>query len=276
MQSPGATFLLRMPLIACCAMRLAVATALILSAVVAMPATGAPDPREPTVRTETSVSGAPQQVRTWEFGVGEVGLRDLTIAEADYLWLDYPADQLELVRGRLECPVTSGEVQVSRCLGSCSDDSFYLCGSVIGTLARLGAVRFPELPHLEASDGVRDQVSIAFELDPHLRPKVDLGRGEMRDWQQIVASTSRVDMQEIYPPRAIRQGVEGRMTVSCQVQADISVICRQKAFDPPEHAPLFERAAVRLGPLLDVKSELPDGSSTAGSRFERVVGFRLS
>ncbi|MEM6475616.1 MAG: hypothetical protein AAF687_05560 [Pseudomonadota bacterium] len=108
-------------------------------------------------------------------------------------------------------------------------------------------------------------------------PIVDLESGELINQELIstvvdLSSTRRL----AYPARALRRDIGGLQTIQCQIQQDYSIICRQTAFNPSEHAGLFAPSAKRLFGIQKAKPELPDGTDTRGLRFETTARYAIN
>ena len=79
-----------------------------------------------------------------------------------------------------------------------------------------------------------------------------------------------------YPPRALRQEIEGTSVIDCQIQQDLSLICHQIAFEPASSAALFVREARRAFGPLRVSPQLTDGSDARGVRFRLTFVWRFT
>ena len=109
------------------------------------------------------------------------------------------------------------------------------------------------------------------QFDPP--PQVDLGAGPLVNLLQIPAIMDAIQSgkahigSDDYPLRALWESKAGRLTLECQVQADLSVICHQAAFDPPENAPYFADFARQAFLSVKVGATLLNGTSAVGVRF---------
>jgi hypothetical protein len=82
-------------------------------------------------------------------------------------------------------------------------------------------------------------------------------------------------VSDFYPPKAVRNGLEGTVTLSCQVQSDYSVLCGPRAGVAQPDDDLVA-AAVKLGELYEASPTFPDGKPTGGQVFIRTVKFSLA
>lgn len=119
------------------------------------------------------------------------------------------------------------------------------------------------------------RVDMVLEVPEIPAPKVDLSSGPL-------VETSLIDMPlntyagSHYPSRALRKELEGLMTVECQIQIDLSVICRQLSFEPAENASAFRNAERRIFRRATPKAQLKDGTDARGVRFQSQLKFQLA
>jgi protein TonB len=77
---------------------------------------------------------------------------------------------------------------------------------------------------------------------------------------------------ELYPDRAIRQGVGGRVQLDCVVQVNLSVACTILSENPPGLG--FGRAALSAAGSYRAQPQLSDGASAIGKRARISVNFQ--
>lgn len=91
---------------------------------------------------------------------------------------------------------------------------------------------------------------------------------------------SAKEVNYAYPIRALRAGIGAGVDLTCEVQADGSLICRPPvvrvsagADAPAALVPDFENAADRLVPQYRVAPQLADGKPSAGAVFQLTLAF---
>ncbi len=86
-------------------------------------------------------------------------------------------------------------------------------------------------------------------------------------------------MTPYYPAAALRGSVETGVTMTCQVQADLSVFCARPVIETtgmdPSMASRFAIAALQITSFLRVAPALTDGRSSVGTVFNYDIHFRL-
>jgi hypothetical protein len=86
------------------------------------------------------------------------------------------------------------------------------------------------------------------------------------------ARSPMVRAEDFYPPRAKRYGIQGVVTLACQVQNDFSILCgAREGVEQPD--PDLVQAAVKLIELYEASPTFPDGKTTSGQVFIRSVKF---
>lgn len=122
---------------------------------------------------------------------------------------------------------------------------------------------------------------ITAHLDPLTpQPKVDFATGLVVAYTQLpdLITAIRQDVANLgpfdFPPEAMRNMIAGRLLLECQVQSDLSVICRQSGFDPPENGRFFKSYADAAFRSVRVGRNLANGESAVGVRT--VIPVRLS
>jgi protein TonB len=79
-------------------------------------------------------------------------------------------------------------------------------------------------------------------------------------------------ISELYPARALREGMGGRVQLDCLVQADLSVACTIASESPAGEG--FGRAALSASNAYRARPTLSDGSSAIGARTRIAVAFQ--
>lgn len=78
-----------------------------------------------------------------------------------------------------------------------------------------------------------------------------------------------------YPPAASRDNIQADLIVTCQAQADQSVICTRARAADPAHAALFRDAAINATRGVRVEPTLSDGATSNGAVFDIRLQFRI-
>lgn len=79
-------------------------------------------------------------------------------------------------------------------------------------------------------------------------------------------------MDELYPSRALRDGVGGRVQLDCTVQPDFSVACTIASETPPGLG--FGRAALSAAAAYRAERALSDGAASVGARTRIGISFQ--
>mgnify|MGYP002083491773 CR=1 FL=1 len=77
---------------------------------------------------------------------------------------------------------------------------------------------------------------------------------------------------ELYPERASREGMGGRVELDCSVRANLSLACSVANESPTGLG--FGRAAMSAAAAYRAREVLSDGSDAIGSRTRIVVQFQ--
>jgi protein TonB len=79
-------------------------------------------------------------------------------------------------------------------------------------------------------------------------------------------------ISDLYPQRALRQGLGGRVQLDCRVNADLSLSCRIASETPAGEG--FGRAALAAADAYRARSTLSDGTSAVGTSTRLAVNFQ--
>ena len=108
-------------------------------------------------------------------------------------------------------------------------------------------------------------------------PIVDLQGGEEVPPHLVTASVAPVLRN--YPGRALRADAVGDLTLSCQVQQDLSIICNDLSFEPSDYYQYFtaphDVAIRRIFGGTRAIATLQDGRDARGVRFKPVLKYRI-
>jgi protein TonB len=77
---------------------------------------------------------------------------------------------------------------------------------------------------------------------------------------------------ELYPDRALRDGLGGRVVLDCRVLGDLSVSCSVASETPAGVG--FGRAALSASGAYRARATLSDGASAIGSSARIAVNFQ--
>ncbi len=102
------------------------------------------------------------------------------------------------------------------------------------------------------------------------RVQPDFSAGDLVD-AKLVPSLRVVNLE--YPEGAEHKGLGGVLTIECQIQRDLSVICRPVAMDPPANADYFWYTGYRVLQKFKASEFLADGAPAVGKRFRTSLRF---
>ncbi len=122
-------------------------------------------------------------------------------------------------------------------------------------------------------DPPRRVMRFIFHAEPPAAVKLDLESGQLVAQSQIQGFVP--NSENAYPMRALREEAQGQQTFQCQIQADLSVICRTADFQPTENAQFFYGTERRLFARTKVLPELADGQPAIGVRFMYRINWRI-
>jgi hypothetical protein len=119
---------------------------------------------------------------------------------------------------------------------------------------------------------LRRVARFTYRLDPADVKVIDPMRGPLVESPNLPELKGRFSPIS-YPAAREAQGLSANVTVECQVQEDLSIICGSATVDPPEHARWFAEP-VRQKPIFWRSApKLPDGRDARGVRFRKTVRF---
>ncbi len=237
----------------------------------------APAPRK-TEQTMKDQSGK-FRLRTEEYTSPPISVpvADLSIADL-YEAGDGQSGAVAAATVSYRCPVNdAGQITLKFCIFSnrLSQQNPIADSLVMRAGNRVTLPAFPVITQTE-KERIARYVLLEFNVPAVELPVVDLSTGPLVEHQSIPELAGPLPLRLTYPPRALRQEAEGRSVIECQIQQDLSVICRQISFEPADDAALFARESERaLGPLR-VSPQLSDGSDARGVRFRLSLGWRLT
>ena len=174
------------------------------------------------------------------------------------------------------CPIgETGIITLSNCL--IRDDATEDQRLALALISRGGQSMLPSFRELPVGYAyLARTVNLQLGTPAVSSPKVNLAAGPMVEASllQLEAGGHSLGTNN-YPSRALRQEIQGDMVAECQVQTDLSVICKPVSFDPAEHFAIFAREGERLYLYSRMAPLLTDGSDARGVRFMRTVKWRI-
>lgn len=224
---------------------------------------------DPPLTRYTDPQGVTHQARVWSLPMQQMTTADATIARRHIAWSVSGTLPSAPVDVTMMCPVAPGGQVGARC------DVVEMSANT--TLARIAlrqvasvTPRLAAYPAVAADPAVRRYVRFPLRIDPATRPAVNLDTGEMVP-AKLLPPLFKLAGYEL-PPRFALAG--GTIDVLCQVQADLSVLCRPAGSSPPEIA---ERLPVdwadRRSIATRVPAKLTDGRPAAGKRTTITIRF---
>ena len=207
--------------------------------------------------------------------VHRVSTRELSVAKL-YSFFGERKEDLPPQVVTARCNIgSSGEVLLTDCVskdGSTEDQRLALL--LMDADTKIDVPDYRTLP--EGFADLTRTVRLNLAIPEVKSPSVDLATGPFVEAQQLILASGGSGVgSSNYPSRALRREAEGDMELECQVQIDLSVICRSISFEPAEHFDLFARAGERLFDGVSVEAETKDGSDARGVRFRRKVLWRI-
>ncbi|OHD05696.1 hypothetical protein [Sphingopyxis sp. RIFCSPHIGHO2_12_FULL_65_19] len=224
---------------------------------------------DPPLTRYTDPQGVTYQARVWSLPMQQMTAANATVARRHIAWSvsgTLPAAPVDVT---MMCPVAPGGQ-----VGAGCDVVGLNADSVVARTARRQVEsvvpRLAGYPAVGADAAVRRYVRFPLRIDPATRPAVNLDTGEMVA-AKLLPPLFKLGHYEL-PPRFARDG--GTIDVLCQVQADLSVLCRPAGSSPPEIA---ERLPVdwanRRSTAARVPAKLTDGRPAAGKRTTITIRF---
>lgn len=152
----------------------------------------------------------------------------------------------------------------------------------IAAAQRLEDIRF-DPKQLDPDNDVPLEATFAVKLSPSdrrpefERPRMPAAKPPvpLRTFNHVWARTATFgQLMALYPREALSKGIEGRVTATCVVQADLSIACTNLVNATPD-IPAFEDAARRVFAYYRVEPLLRDGKSAVGTSIPLAIRFEL-
>lgn len=237
----------------------------------------APAPRV-TERMVKDQSGK-YRLRTEEYTAAPIAVPVAELSIADlYAVGDGQSGTIAAAKPSYRCPINdAGKITLAFCIFSnrVSQQNPVAESLVLRAGDRVTLPAFPVVTQT-AKDRFERYVLIEFNVPAFELPVVDLSTGPLVERQSIPELAGEVPLRLRYPPRALRQEAQGTSVIECQIQQDLSLICRQISFEPASDAALFARESERVFGPLRVSPQLADGSDARGARFLISFNWRLN
>lgn len=239
-----------------------------------------PEPPAPLVTEQTvKDQGRTYRLRTEEYAAAPIAVPVAELSIADlYAAGDGQGGAVAAATLSYRCPINdSGRIRLTYCIFS---NGPTLRDRVPENLVlRAGdRITLPAFPVITQPkrDRIERYALLEFHVPAVELPVVDLTTGPLVEREAIPELAGPLPFKPNYPPRALRQAAQGMSVIECQIQQDLSVICRQISFEPADQAALFAREAGRTLGALKVSPHLADGSEARGARFRMTLNWRLN
>lgn len=228
--------------------------------------------REPTAKSITDTKGKRVQAEVWQVPQDFIKPRKRTIAERWRLayWMGNKVKNP--TNFSLSCPILSnGEVGYS----------CHLTGTAlnkpsppeISELAKPVVEQMPVFPRIMPHLAQVRRVEFTLRYDPNDAPKLDLNSGPLVDkgWWGSFLSPRAAD----YPKKALNRNETATIIAECQVQTDLSVICRTFSVEGTSKPELFAGFVERLLPEAKAPATQTNGESSIGVRVRQSISFAI-
>jgi hypothetical protein len=236
---------------------------------------------------------SPYWLQVFDVAISDVVMKPMTISVAHYSWVGVPLPNGP-VTVVVECDIVSAN-ELTHCGNRSSGVYDKALMGVASSQLLKRAPQFLTVPPLNSKqwkfiwqpgdlfgpqkDRLIRVARFQYQIDPAQFRKIDPSLGPLvaaknkptMKWQ------GRPDVQFVlYPPKAVKEGKQGRYSMQCQVQSDLSVICGNASFDPPENLPYFTDVTRRWPNEWLSDAKLPDGRDARGVIFTREYNFSIN
>lgn len=132
--------------------------------------------------------------------------------------------------------------------------------------------RFPEDP---AGVGYETRLAVRFDVLAALGAREPVTTAPAASLSEVpfAQRPSSSDFSRHFPRRALNQGIEGRVTLVCNVRRDLRLACNIAEENPPGEG--FGAAALRIARRFRAEREFPDGRPTVGAHVRVPMVFRV-
>jgi hypothetical protein len=230
---------------------------------------------EPPIVEETNALGTKYHSQTFDGGSVSSRYPQQSIAERYYAAGDLK-ESVAAFDAPISCAIREdGIVLMPTCAERAElPQSQHL---VLAALLKFGELQ--NLPHYSATDKLLllRRVNLVVHVEQFdALPQLDLTSGQLAPLQQVAALGEAIRSGRAgldYPPAALRSEVQGVLTLECQVQADLSVICHEELFNPPGLGHYFIGMAKRAFLKVRVGPKLASGEDARGVRIRLPISL---
>ncbi len=227
----------------------------------------------------------PYWLQVFDVDAKDVDLMELSIAARYYSWQRRTPDAAPMTV-TVDCDVDVA-YGVHPCLNRSIPPNDRTQTKVAVNQIFSRAVKFPSVPELREDQkkwlpdplkpgepALRRVARFSYRIEPPPERAIDPALGplvESPNLPQIRGMRGPVD----YPAHLARLG-EGQtavVTVECQVQSDLSVICDKGTVTPPENANWFANPFKTMPSSWRSAPKLPDGRDARGVRFRKTIRY---
>ena len=178
-----------------------------------------------------------------------------------------PTRQILLDVG-LRCRVVAGAL--ANCVNTADVPTEYVEAAIrAAAAARLAVQDSDGLP----TEGREITVQIGFPLPVAIDPPAAPPNPSVLTGMNWIARPAAADYARLYPPRAMDNGVSGRVVLDCLVDGQGALSCAVVSEDPPGYG--FGNAALRLAQSFRAAPQTTDGRPTGGGRVRVPITWRI-
>lgn len=177
----------------------------------------------------------------------------------------------------VRCLVARSSGRVTHCQDPAVADPYRAAAVALGSLYQL---------RLAPAQAAANRRALAVTISGRIVPADVVPPGRLFQFSQRPAANvtfaglmTAEQSGDYYPQGALAIGLEGRIRLDCQVQADLSLFCLNPAAtagtDPGPLLPQFQLAALQLSSWLRSAPTLANGAPASGTIFRTTISFRL-
>ncbi|HMT44529.1 MAG TPA: hypothetical protein PKA59_08235 [Chakrabartia sp.] len=225
----------------------------------------------------------PYWLQVFDVDAKDVDLTEISIAARYYSWQGRTPDAAPMTV-TVDCDVDVA-YGVHPCLNRSIPPNDRTQAKVAVSQIFSRAVKFPSVPALREDQkkwlpdplkpgepALRRVARFSYRIEPPPERGIDPALGPLVESPNL-PEIRGMNRPISYPPAREAQGLQANVTLECQVQADLSVICGNAMVDPPEHARWFSDPLGRTPLYWKSVPKLPDGRDARGVRFRKTVRF---
>lgn len=225
----------------------------------------------------------PYWLQVFDVDAKDVDLKELSIAARHYSWQGRTPDAAPMTV-TVDCDMDT-ESGLHPCLNRSIPASNGTQTKVAVYQLSRRVMAFPSVPALRedqkkwlpdplkpGAPDLRRVARFSYRIEPPPERAIDPALGPLVESPNL-PEIRGMNRPISYPPAREAQGLTATVTLECQVQADLSVICGNAVVDPPEHARWFSDPLGRTPLYWKSAPKLPDGRDARGVRFHKKVRF---